>query len=133
ERVDGEWSYLQTLRHLVMATDRWIVAPVLGETDPYHRLGWPNDPHDEVPPGLFLLDARPSLDDVLAIRRDRMDRVGAVLAEVDAEELARVVPGPYGGTTTVLRCVHVVLREEWWHDRYATRDLAILAERHADP
>src|SRR5690242_8064697 len=24
ERVDGEWSYLQTLRHLVMASDAWL-------------------------------------------------------------------------------------------------------------
>src|SRR4029079_6087790 len=28
--VDGEFSYLQTLRHLVFATDRWITGPVLG-------------------------------------------------------------------------------------------------------
>ena len=38
ESVDGEWSYVDTLRHLVYATDRWIVGPVLGEKQP--STGW---------------------------------------------------------------------------------------------
>jgi len=39
EAVDGEDSYLQTLRHLVFATDRWVTGPVLGVlNEPYrHR------------------------------------------------------------------------------------------------
>jgi len=28
-RVGGEWSFAQTLRHLVMATDTWLGKPVL--------------------------------------------------------------------------------------------------------
>ena len=42
ESVDGEWSFLETLRHLVFATDRWITGPVLDDADPFHRLGLPN-------------------------------------------------------------------------------------------
>jgi hypothetical protein len=26
----------------------------------------------------------------------------------------------------VTYCLHVVFREEWWHNQYANRDLAIL-------
>jgi hypothetical protein len=127
ERVGGEWSFIQTLRHLVMATERWIVMPVLGSTEPHHPWGWPNDPHEEEHHDLFDLDALPSLDEVLAVRRDRMDRVAVLLAGIDAEGLAREIPHPYGdGTLPTLHCIHVVMREEWWHDRYATRDLATL-------
>ena len=39
--VDEEYSYLQTLRHLVMGTDRWITGPVFGDPEPLHPLGYP--------------------------------------------------------------------------------------------
>ena len=80
ESVDDEWSFLQTQRHLVFATDRWITGPVWRDASPFHPLGMPNPPLDEVPPGVFDLDARPSFDDVMAVRRGRMDRVAAYLA-----------------------------------------------------
>jgi hypothetical protein len=127
--VDGEWSYLQTLRHLVYATDRWITGPVLSDPHPFHRLGRPNDPIDEVPAGLLDLEATPTLDEVLVVRRQRMDRVAALIDRLDDEQLDREVTSPNGGPTTVRHCLHVVLREEWWHDQYANRDLAILAAR----
>ena len=129
ESVDDEWSFLETLRHLVFATDRWITGPVLGDPNPFHRLGRPNDPLDEVPAGMFDLDASPTLDEVLAVRRERMDRVAEHIQAVDAEELDREVSSPNGGTTTVMYCLRVVFREEWWHDQYANRDLAILEGR----
>ncbi|HSO65306.1 MAG TPA: DinB family protein, partial [Ornithinibacter sp.] len=49
--VDGEWSFAQTLRHLVMATDTWLGGAVLGIEQPYHAIGQPNveygtDGHD---------------------------------------------------------------------------------------
>lgn len=128
EQVDGEWSYVQTLRHLVFATDRWLNAPLLGD-ESFHRLGWPNDPHDEAPAGLFDLDARPTLDEVVAVRRERMDGVAAFLSTVDAAGLDRPVRSPNGDMTTVRRCLQVILREEWWHDQYANRDLARLEPR----
>jgi hypothetical protein len=129
ERIDGQWSYLETLRHLVFATDRWITGPVLDDPEPFHRMGRPNDPLDEVPPGLLDLDARPTLDEVMIVRRGRMDRVTDYIRMLDGDEIAREVTSPNGGPTTVLRCLHVVLREEWWHDQYANRDLAVLEGR----
>ena len=126
--VNDEWSYLDTLRHLVFATDRWITGPVLGESHPFHRLGRPNPPVEAIPAELFDLDATPTLDEVVAVRRERMDRVADLVAGVTESELDREVASPNGGTTTVRYCLHVVFREEWWHDRYANRDLAILAE-----
>jgi hypothetical protein len=124
--VDDEWSYIETLRHLVFATDRWVTGPVLGERDHFHPLGMPNPPYDDLPPGVFDLDAKPSLDEIVAVRRDRMDRVATLVGRVTSDELRRQVASPNGGTTAVMSCLHIVLREEWWHDQYAQRDLAVL-------
>jgi len=125
--VNEEWSYLETLRNLVFATDRWITGPVLQDPEPFHPLGMPNPPIDASTAANFDLDARPTLDEVLALRRERMNRVAELVDSVDDNELNRQVPSPNGGTTTMMSCLHIVLREEWWHDQYANRDLAILA------
>jgi len=44
--VDGEWSFIQTLRHLVFATDAWIRRVLLGAPSPGMRsicrsIRWP--------------------------------------------------------------------------------------------
>ena len=129
EAVNEEWSFLETLRHLVFATDRWITGPVLGDAKPFHPLGMPNPPHDEVTASYFTLDATPSLDEVLAVRRERMDRVAEFIEGIDADGLSRQVLSPNGGTVTVMSCLHVVFDDAWWHNRYANRDLAILERR----
>lgn len=129
ESVDEQWSFLETLRHLVFATDRWITDPVLRVADPFHPLGMPNPPTDEVDAAHFDLDAKPTLDEVLAVRRDRMERVGGLVGKIDSDELDRQVANPNGGTANVRNCLHIVFREEWWHDQYANRDLAILEHR----
>ena len=46
ERVDGEWSFIETLRHLVFATDAWVSRAILGQPSPWDPLGLP---HDEMP------------------------------------------------------------------------------------
>jgi hypothetical protein len=129
ESVDEEFSYLETLRHLVFAVDRWITGPVLGEVPWFHPLGVAYDGASAEELAGLDHEAHPSLDEVLAIRAGRTARVTAVLATATDEDLARVVDSPNGGTVTVLRCVGVVLREEWQHDQYASRDLAVLEAR----
>ena len=37
--VGGEWSFAQTLRHLVMATDMWLGRAILEIEQPFHPLG----------------------------------------------------------------------------------------------
>ncbi len=46
ERVDGEWSFIQTLRHLVFATDAWVNRAILGQPSRGTRS---TCPHDEMP------------------------------------------------------------------------------------
>src|ERR1700748_721518 len=43
ERVDDEWSFIETLRHLVMATDAWVSRAILGQPSPWDPLGLPHD------------------------------------------------------------------------------------------
>ena len=80
ERVDDEYSFIETLRHLVFATDAWVSRAILGQPSPWDPLGLP---HDEMPDEVDVprdRAARPSLDQVLALRADRMATVRGVLA-----------------------------------------------------
>jgi hypothetical protein len=129
ESVDDEYSYLQTLRHLVFAADRWIAGPVLGRADQFHPLGYPYDSAPPAERAPLDLDAKPTLDDVLEVRAERTGFVDTLVRDATDGSLARVVDSPNGGTTTVGDCIRVVLLEEWWHHRYADRDLAVLASR----
>lgn len=131
ERVDDEWSFIETLRHLVLATDCWLRRMVLGIDHPYHPWGlagsWLSDPASW---GLEVC-ANPTLEDVLAARRGRMDEVAHVIANLTPEALDRVWTPPNAsghpeGEHTVLECLHVIFNEEWEHHRYATRDLEVL-------
>lgn len=133
ERVDGEWSFVETLRHLIMATDRWLLAMVRGEAAPFHPWGIaPSDVHGEASDTVPLTS--PSLDEVLEVRRGRMGEVRKTIEACTPEELARTCGPPVDGSGrsdeyTVLDCLHVILDEEWEHNHYATRDLDILASR----
>jgi hypothetical protein len=79
------------------------------------------------------LDARPSLDEVLALRADRMATVRQVLAGLTDEKLASMTepvtePGyPEPGSFPVRRCLQGILSEEWEHRLYAERDFDVLA------
>src|SRR4051794_5983621 len=37
--VDGEWSFAQTVRHLILATDAWLGRAVLGIEEPFSPIG----------------------------------------------------------------------------------------------
>ena len=130
QRVDGEWSFLETLRHLVFATDCWLGVGVLGRTT-YHPLGLAGPWLDPATCGLEV-DAEPTVADVLEARSQQQALVGDFLATATAETLARE-SAPAAGTAwpppenqTALHRLHVILNEEWWHHRFAIRDLAQL-------
>ena len=135
EQVDGEWSFIQTLRHLVMATDAWVRRAILGDPSPFDALDLPfTELHDE--PGVPNdPDARPTLDEVLALRADRMATVRTViggLTDAALEGTTEPVPGPGyppPDAYPVRRCLRAVVIEEWEHHRFVERDLAVLEAR----
>jgi hypothetical protein len=124
QRVNDEWSLVETLRHLLMAMDKWFTAPILGGD--FHPFGLPNTGSVDFQwPGLDST-AAPSYDEVLAARAQRADRFRAWLDELEAADLTRQVEVLENGTATVQDCVFTVLEEEFEHNRYADRDLALI-------
>ena len=93
ERVDDEWSFIETLRHLLFATDAWVRRGLLGDPAPWHPLDLPWDTLEPLPETPCDREARPSLDEVLALRRDRMGTVRQVLADLDDDALAGTTTG----------------------------------------
>jgi uncharacterized damage-inducible protein DinB len=136
ERVDDEWSFTETLRHLVFCTDAWASRTVLDEPMPYHRLGVTHSSHpqaDAVALGIDV-EARPSFAEVMEARADRMAVVRRIvdgLTDSDLERLCARAPAPGypDETRSVGRCLRVVMKEECEHRRYAIRDLAVLEAR----
>lgn len=124
--VDGEWSFAQTLRHLVMATDVWLGRAILKLEQPYHPLGQPNAEFetDGYDMSVFTTET-PSYAAVLEARADRVAMVSDFLATVTPDELAAPRRNPWSPDypETVLSCLHTILEEEWEHHRYGVRDL----------
>lgn len=131
ESVREEWSFIQTLRHLGFASAAWVGRMVLGDPVPWHPLdlpwdeapGWDGIPWDR--------EARPSLEEVLAVRRERQAMVREVVDGLTPEQLEQTVtqtaPGwPQVEDFPVSQCLWIVVNEEWHHRLYAERDLDAL-------
>ena len=127
ESVDGEWSFVQTLRHLVFAMDKWFTAPILGKS--FHPIGLPNSGSVNFPwPGLTY-DLTPSVSEVLAVRADRARHFREHLASVATSDFTRPIDVLENGPNPLQECIYTVFEEEFWHNRYAQRDLAQLEAR----
>ncbi len=128
--VDGEWSMVDTLRHLVFVHDSWFRRCVLGLTEPFTAMGLgPTFVMDQEEIGLDP-SAQPSLDEVLAVRVRQASEIETWLAEVTPDRLARSAPvpdddrwPPYAKGRTVRQCLGTVLNEEWAHHGFCKRDL----------
>jgi uncharacterized damage-inducible protein DinB len=137
ERVDDEWSFVETLRHLVFATDAWVARTVLDEERPYHPLALTQTsyPPDQARALGMEVDAQPSYHEALAARLDRMATVRRIVdgltdADLDRTCTRNPAPGYPEQPYRVGRCLRVVFNEEVEHHRYAARDLAVLEERY---
>jgi len=132
ESVDGEWSFTETLRHLVFATDSWIRRAIQGDPSPWDPLDLPWDEMPDTPGVPRDRDVRPSLDAVLELRRDRMSSVRQVIegltdASLDTEtEPVEGAGWPPPRSFPVREILQIILNEEWEHRLYAERDLDAL-------
>lgn len=134
-RVDDEWSFVQTLRHLNFAGAAWVGRMVLGDASPWHEwdLPWDEAPGwDGIP---WDREVRPSLEEVLPVRRARQAMVRGVMEDLTDERLASEVtcmrPGwPRLENVPVEKCLRIVLNEEWEHRLYAERDLTVLEKEN---
>jgi hypothetical protein len=124
--VDGEWSFAQTLRHLVLATDMWLGRAILRKEQPFHPLGLADAGlEDEGFDMSVFATTIPSYAEVLEARSGRVAMVRDFLAGVTSDELATTHRNPHDPEypETTLSCLHVIFEEEWEHHRYAVRDL----------
>lgn len=134
QRVGGEWSAVETLRHLVFVHDSWFRRCCLGSPHPFTAIGLASDfVPDQEEQGLDR-SAAPDLDQVLTVREEQAAELGRWLESVGPAELsalAPVPPGPgwppYAAGKTVLECLHIVLDEEFEHHGFCVRDLDLLA------
>jgi hypothetical protein len=136
EQVNEEWSFAQTLRHLVFITDAWASRTVLDEEKPYHPLGLPQSWYPAAQAAKLGIDlaAEPSYDEVLAARADRMAVMRQIVTELTNDGLGQLcrrtpAPGYPEEDLPVFECVAVVMDEEIEHYRFAVRDLAMLESR----
>jgi hypothetical protein len=124
--VAGEWSFAQTLRHLVLATDMWLGKAILERPQPFHPLGLGDASleHEGFDMSV-LMTGTPTYDEVLEARAERVATVRDFLGTVTADDLVTQRPNPHDPayTESTLSCLHVILDEEWEHHRYAVRDL----------
>ena len=124
--VDGEWSWAQTQRHLVHATDIWFVRAILEREQPFHPLGLA---HTGGTDAAHTATGEPTYAEILEARAGRQAMVRDYLAAVTPTDLDAPRKNPHGGPNpeTTRSCLHVILEEEWEHLRFATRDLNTIA------
>jgi hypothetical protein len=123
--VGGEWSFAQTLRHLVLATDTWLRRAIREIEQPSHPIGqtFTGSEDDGLDMSIFTT-VTPSYAEVLEVRAGRA-MVRDFLATVTTDELAATRMNPLGPRTPRDHplLLHVILEGEWEHHRYAARDL----------
>lgn len=136
QRVNEEWSFVQTIRHLVFITDAWASRTVLDQPRPYHPIGLPQSWYPAPLAAELGIDlfARPSFDEVLAVRTERKSVIRRIVDGLTDGDLGRrchrtPAPGYPEEVFSVFECISVVLDEEIEHYRFAVRDLAILEGR----
>lgn len=132
--VDGEWSFAQTLRHLVLATDMWLGRGIRELAQPFHPLGlMDGGSAGSFDTSVFTADT-PTYAEVLQARADRVAMVRGFLAAVTSEDLAAARKNPHDPQhpETVRTCLRVILEEEWEHHRFAVRDLDAIEAKPGD-
>jgi hypothetical protein len=104
--------------------DKWFTVPILGE--PFHPIGLPNSGSVDFPwPGLDQ-ESTPSVAEALGVRADRTARLRDYLGSIATTDFTRPVDVLENGPNPLQECIYTVFEEEFWHNRYARRDLAQL-------
>ena len=133
ERVGDEWSFVETMRHLIFITDSWVSRTIRDEPTPYHPFGLPETAYTRADAASLGIDpaARPTFAEVMTVRTGRMALVRDVVEGLTETELERIctrspAPGYPAEPRTVGDCLAVVMTEETEHHCFAVCDLAVL-------
>lgn len=132
--VADEWTFAQTLRHLVMAIDTWLRKAVLEIEQPYHPLGLAHAEFEADGNDVSVFsDRTPTFAEVLDAWGERRTMVRDHLSGLDDAALDQPRRNPHDPehTESVRSCLHTILEESWEHLRYAVRDLDAIEAGHA--
>ncbi len=103
-RVEEEWWFAETLRHLAFAVDLWVGRVVRQEEAPFDPLDLPHTdyPAEGAPELGIDLAAEPTYDEARALHASRRRVAGEVLAALSDEQLDEVrtlAPRRRGGSS----------------------------------
>ena len=97
--------------------------------DEFDPIGWPNTGSIDFPWPSVDRDLSPTVGEVLAVRAQRATWLRDHLASLTAADLVGEVEILENGIVPKIECYYTVFEEEFWHLRYAERDLSVLEAR----
>ena len=129
QRVNGEWSTVESFRHLVLVADLWLSKAVKGEADPFHPIALPPSFVAPKMPGTSIdPDAKPTFDEACEVLRSRIATLQEYIGSVrrttwrdPSRTTRRQSPG----------CLGVLFDEFMAHDSFINRDLDIIEKERA--
>lgn len=135
--VNDEWSLAQTLRHTIFVMDAWFGHAASLRPNPFHPIGMPASFTANGAEFGIVESAAPTLGEILSVRGERIADLRAYLAQVTQEELDRVrgpntaIGCPPPAERTAIKCLQVIVNDQWAHVQFANRDLATLEQEYA--
>jgi DinB superfamily/Pentapeptide repeats (8 copies) len=122
QSVNGEWSFRDTLRHMLFVHDKWFNWP-LGNQRTFSPIGLPNTgSQGGAWPGLDLA-SNPTYAETLIERRAQTQSFSKFVDNLNLAELPDTSAVLENGDMPTIMCVHAILEEEFEHLRYAWRDI----------
>jgi len=122
--VNGEWSTVESIRHLVLVIDLWLSKAILGDADPFHAMALPPSFMPPKLPGTSIdPDARPSFAEAADVLRGRLKLVQSYLDGLTADDLALPVAAH---AKTVGGALNVLFTELKAHNSFVNRDLDLI-------
>jgi hypothetical protein len=119
--VNGEWSAVESLRHLVLVIDLWLSKAIRGAADPFHPIALPPTFMPPTLPGSSIdPDARPTFDEACAVLHGRIADLRGYVDALTPDELGRSIQAHAG---TVAGALGVIFDELAAHDGFVNRDL----------
>jgi hypothetical protein len=119
QRVNDEWSAIESLRHIVFVVDIWLGKLIRGEDDPFHAMGLP--PHFvQQPPPSIDPNADPTFDEACEAVRGRLEILRSYVDGLAPEEMSRGI-GTHA--KNVAGGLGVIFDELLAHDSFINRDL----------
>jgi hypothetical protein len=121
QRVDDEWSTVESLRHLSFVVDVWLSRTIQGQDDPFHPIGLP--PHfmpSTLPGSSIDPDARPTFEEACDVLRGRLADLERYVDQLSQHELDRAI-GTHA--ESVAGGLGVIFDELNFHDGFINRDL----------